>query len=157
MLTNTAPATQDHSQISATTVAIDDAERRCKAALRDLTALLDTGQIGAMEAAELEREALERFTAHARELELHGAQIVGAAQWERYEQRAARQRAAQIADRRRSPRLRGLSARARELRERQMCVVASARVPDDVPRWLRPQDDEETLALRGDLAAAGLL
>ena len=54
-------------------------------------------------------------------------------------------------------RSRALSAPARALRERQMCVVATARVSSDVLRGLWIDEDEETLATRGELAAAGLL
>jgi hypothetical protein len=38
-----------------------------------------------------------------------------------------------------------------------MCVVATGRVSSDVLRGLWLDDDEETLATRGELAAAGLL
>jgi hypothetical protein len=158
MFTNATPVdTQQPTQITATTVAIDDAERRCHAALRDIARLADAGQISPVEAADLEAETLARFTQHAHDLELHGAEAVDALAWARYEARAARQRAATVADRRRNPRLRGLSARARALRERQMCVVASARVTNDLLRWLSLDDDEETLCTRRELAAAGLL
>jgi hypothetical protein len=158
MLTNTAPDhTQDPTQITAPTIAINDAERRCRAALRDLTGLVEAGQISVQEAAALETETLARFTTRARELESRGAQIVAPALWANYEDRAARRCAAAVADRRRSPRLRGVSKSVRALRERQMCVVASARVPNDMLRWLRLDDDEESLAMRGELAAAGLL
>lgn len=158
MLTNTASADAEAcTEITATTIAIEDAERGRHAALRDIARLAEVGQISPVEAADLETETLARFIAHARELDLRGEQIVDPLVWADYEDRAARQRAAAVADRRRSPRLRGLSARARALRERQMCVVASARVTTDVLRWLRLDDDEETLATRRELAAAGLL
>ncbi|MCA1701575.1 MAG: hypothetical protein LC790_22865 [Actinobacteria bacterium] len=90
-------------------------------------------------------------------MEARGEQIVDPRVWAGYEARAARRRAAAVADRRRSPRLRGLSPRVRALRERQMCVVASARVTQDVLRGLQVDDDEESVALRDELAAAGLL
>jgi hypothetical protein len=158
MLTNTAPAhAQDPTELTATTVAIEAAERRSHAALRDLARLLDVGQISIQEATELERETLARFTADARELELRGDQIVDPGRWAQYQQCAAERRADAAVERRRSPRLRGLGRRARELRERQMCVVASARVSSDVLAWLSFDDDAETLAMRGELAAAGLL
>ena len=158
MLTNTASDhTQGPTQITASTIAIDEAERCCRAALRDLTRLLDAGEISNQEAAALQTDTLARFTSRAHELELRGAQIVAPAQWADYEERAAQRRAAAVADRRRSPRLRGVSKSVRALRERQMCVVASAHVPNDVLRWLRLDDDDETFALRGELAAAGLL
>ena len=150
MLTNTTPVdTQQPTQITATTVAIDDAERRCDAALRDIARLAEAGQVSPVEAADLEAEAVTRFTQHACDLELYGAEVVGPLAWARYEDRAARQRAAAVADRRRNPRLRGLSARDRALRERQMCVVASARVTSDLLRWLSLDDDEETLFIGG--------
>lgn len=158
LTTNTTPADSPQpTQITATTVAIDDAERRCHAALRDVARLADAGQVSPVEAADLEAEAVTRFTQHARDIELHGAEVVGPLAWARYEDRAARQRAAAVADRRRNPRLRGLSARARALRERQMCVVASARVTNDLLRWLSLEEDEETLCTRRELVAAGLL
>ena len=159
MLTNTATIDlPDHSgEITATTIAIDAAERRHQAALRDITRLAETEQISADEAAELEAETIARFVAHAHELELRGEEIVDRALWADYEARAARQRAVAMAERRRHPRLRGLSPRARAQRERQMCVVASGRVDTEILRWLRLEDDDESLAAREDLAAAGLL
>jgi len=80
MLTNTATIDlPDHSgEITATTIAIDDAERRHQAALRDITRLADSDQISADEAAGLEAETIARFVAHAHELELRGAEIVDA-------------------------------------------------------------------------------
>ena len=157
MLTSTHTHTQDPAEISATTIAIDAAERRWRAALRDVARLSATGEVGPVEAAELESELAARYTALARELELRGADITGPLRWERYEARAAERRAAAAADRRRSPRLRGLSPHVRARREREMCVVASARVSADLLRRLASEDDEETLATRHDLAAAGLL
>ena len=158
MLTNTATtATQDHSEITATTIAIEAAEARCRAALRDIAELARSLQISAAEAADLEADTIARLITHARALELRGEQIVDPRVWADYEAHAARRRAAAVADRRRSPRLRGLSPRVRALRERQMCVVASARVTRDVLRGLQVDDDEESLALRDELAAAGLL
>lgn len=159
MLTNTATAanTQDRPEITATTIAIEAAEARCRAALRDLARLADGEQISTIEAADLEADAIARLIMHVRALESRGEQIVDPRVWAGYEARAARRRAAAVADRRRSPRLRGLSPRVRALRERQMCVVASARVTQDVLRGLQVDDDEESLALRDELAAAGLL
>jgi hypothetical protein len=158
MLTNSAPAeTHEHTEISATTIAIEAAERRSRAALRDVARLAAAGEIGVAEAAELEADTLARLMTHIRELELRGAEVVDPALWARYEARAATHRAAAVADGRRSPRLRGLTPRARALRERQMCVVASARVIDDVRQALEVDDDEESLATRLELAAAGLL
>ena len=110
-----------------------------------------------LEAAELEAETLARLTAHCRELELRGEEIVDPRLWAGYEARAAKQRAAAVADRRRSPRLRGLTPRVRAQRERQMCVVATAHVTNDVLRGLQIDDDEESLVMRRELAAAGLL
>jgi len=159
MLTNTAIAnTHDEGcEITATTIAIDAAERRHQAALRDIARLADSDQISAGEAAGLEAETIARFVAHAHELELRGEEIVDPVLWADYEARAARQRAAAMAERRRHPRLRGLSPRARALRERQMCVVASGRVDTETLRWLGLDDDDESLAAREELAAAGLL
>lgn len=158
MLTNTATAaTQDRPEITATTIAIEAAEARCRAALRDLARLADGEQISTIEAADLEADTIARLIMHVRALESHGEQIVDPRVWAGYEARAVRRRAAAVADRRRSPRLRGLSPRVRALRERQMCVVASARVTQDVLRGLQVDDDEESLALRDELAAAGLL
>ena len=158
MLTNTAPApSHDDGQITAMTIAIEDAERRCAAALRDLARLLDGGTIDLSQAAELEAEALARFTGSVRELELHGVEILDPSHRERLERRAARRLAAQLAERRCHPRLRGLGARERALRERQMCVVFGGRVEHDLLRRLDVDDDEEALATRAELAAAGLL
>ena len=159
MLTNTAIAnTQDQAgEVTATTIAIDAAERQHHAALQDIARLVETVQISADEAAGLEAETIARFVAHAHELELRGAEIVDTALWAGYEACAARQRASAMAERRRHPRLRGLSSRARALRERQMCVVASARVDAEILRWLRLDEDDEALEARRELAAAGLL
>ena len=158
MLTNTAtPDPQDHAEVTATTIAIEVAERRARAALRDVGRLAAAGEISALEAAGLETETLARLTAHCRELELRGEEIVDPRLWAGYEARAARQRAAAVADRRRSPRLRGLTPRVRAQRERQMCVVATAHVTNDVLRGLQLDEDEESLAMRHELAAAGLL
>ena len=159
MLTNTVIAdTYDQAgEVTATSIAIDTAERQHHAALRDIARLVETAQISADEAAALEAETIARFAAHAHELELRGAEIVEPAVWADYEARAARQRAVALAERRRHPRLRGLSPRARALRERQMCVVASVRVDTEIVRWLRLDDDDESLATREELAAAGLL
>ena len=159
MLTNTAIAdTQDQTGgITAASIAIDAAERQHHVALHDISQLVETAHISAVEGAGLESETIARFVAHAHELELRGEEIVDAAVWADYEARAARQRAVAMAERRRHPRLRGLSPRARALRERQMCVVASARVDTEILRWLRLDDDDESLATREELAAAGLL
>jgi hypothetical protein len=157
MLTNTAAASPQDAEITAITIAIDEAERNCRAALRDIARLSDRGEISHSEAAELEADALARLTAHGRDLELHGKQAIAPLQWAAYEERAARQRAAVLADRRRSPRLRGLSPRVRALRERQMCVVATAHVTREILGGLALDDDEESLLMRGQLAAAGLL
>jgi len=158
MLTNTAnPDLQDHAEVTATTIAIDVAERRARAALRDISRLVDAGEISAVQAADLEADTLARLTTHCRELEWRGEEIVDPRLWAGYEARAERHRAAAVADRRRSPRLRGLTPRVREQRERQMCVVATAHVTGDVMRGLLIDDDEESLAMRRDLAAAGLL
>lgn len=158
MLTNTAtPDLQDHGEITATTIAIEVAERRARAALREIVQLAHTDEISHGEAAELEAETLARLTAHCRELELRGEEIVDPRLWAGYEARAARHRTAAVADRRRSPRLRGLTPRVRAQRERQMCVVATAHVSNDVLRGLQLDEDEESLAMRHELAAAGLL
>ena len=147
MLTNTAIAdTQDQiDEITSTAIAIDAAERQHHAALQDIARLVETAQISVDEAAGLEAETIARFVAQAHELELRGAEIVDAAVWADYEASAARQRAVAIAERRRHPRLRGLSPRARALRERQMCVVASGRVDAEILRWLRLDEDDEAL------------
>lgn len=159
MLTNTAIAdTYDQTgEVTANTIAIDAAERQHHAALHDIAWLVETAQISADEAAALEAETIARFVAHAHGLELCGEEIVDSALWADYEARAARQRAVALAERRRHPRLRGLSPRARALRERQMCVVVSARVDTEILRWLHLDDDDESLATREELAAAGLL
>ena len=158
MLTNTAPAhTAARHEITAATIAIEDVERRWRAALRDVARLAAAEKIADSEAAELEAGLAARFTARARALELHGADITTPAQWARYEARAARRRAEAAGERRRSPRLRCLGPSARRRREREMCVVASARVSADILRGLSCDDDDETLALRRELAAAGLL
>ena len=158
MLTNTAaPDLQDQGEITATTIAIEAAERCARAALREIAHLAHTGEISHAEAAELEAETLARLTADCRELELRGEEIVNPRLWAGYEARAAKHRAAAVADRRRSPRLRGLTPRVRAQRERQMCVVATAHVTGDVLRGLQIDDDEESLVMRRELAAAGLL
>ena len=159
MLTNTATAdTQDQTGgITATSIAIDAAERRHQIALRDIARLAQGGEIGAEDASDLEAETIARFVSDARELQLRGEEIVEPILWAGYEASAARQRASALAERRRHPRLRGLSPRARALRERQMCVVASVRVDTEILRWLRLDDDDESLATREELAAAGLL
>ena len=159
MLTNTAIAhTQEQSgEITATSIAIEAAERGHQAALRDIARLAQRGEIGAEDATDLEAETIARFVSDARELELHGEEIVEPTLWAGYEASAARQRASALAERRRHPRLRGLSPRARVLRERQMCVVASARVDAEILRWLRLDEDDEALEARRELAAAGLL
>jgi len=159
MLTNTAIADthEQPGEVTATTIAIDAAERQHHAALQDIARLVETALISAGEGAGLESETIARFVAHAHELELRGEEIVDAAVWADYEARAARQRAVAMAERRRHPRLRGLSPRARALRERQMCVVTSARVDAEILRWLRLDEDDEALEARRELAAAGLL
>jgi len=159
MLTNTtAPARiADPDEVTATTIAIEDAERRWRAALRDIARLADAGEIDADEALSLQAESAARYTALARELELRGEDIATPERWARYEACAARRRAAMTLERRRSPRLRGPGPRARALRERQMRVVASARVGIDVLRGLVSDEDDERLAVRRELAAAGLL
>lgn len=158
MLTNTAPApSHNDGQITALMIAIEDAHRCCAAALRDLARLLDGGTIDLSQAAELEAEALARFTGSVRELELHGVEILDPSHRERLERCAARRLAAQLAERRHHPRLRGIGPRERALRERQMCVVLGARVEHDLLRRLDVDDHEEALATRLELAAAGLL
>lgn len=159
MLTNTALAEpqDDTGTVTATTIAVEAAEQRRHAAIREIDRLVDSGRISAAEASDLETDVNARLISHVRDLELHGEEAVDPELWAGYEEVAARRRAAVLADRRRSPRLRGLSARTRAVRERQMCVVASARVSTDLLRLLRPDDDEETFAMRGELAAAGLL
>ncbi len=158
MLTNTATADpQDRIEITATTIAIEAAEARCRAALRDIARLAEGEQISPIEAADLEADTIARLITHVRALESRGEQIVDPRVWAGYEARAARRRAAAVADRRRSPRLRGLSPRVRALRERQMCVVATAHVSNDVLRGLRLDEDQESLEMRHELAAAGLL
>jgi hypothetical protein len=158
MLTNTAPAhTEDLAGTSAATIAIEDAERRWHSALQDIAGLLSAGELDELEAAELEADLATRCTTRVRDLELHGEDATDPLLWARWEARAARRRAAADAERRRSPRLRGLGPRARALRERQMRVVATARVENEILRWLSADDDEDTRAARRDLAAAGLL
>ncbi|HEX4344687.1 MAG TPA: hypothetical protein VHZ31_03905 [Solirubrobacteraceae bacterium] len=155
MLTNTAAPTPQPTHPTATTIAIEDAERRCDAALRDIARLASSGQISPSEAAGLEAESVERLVTRIRDLEAHGDRVVDAREWAAYEARAARRRSTVTADRRPGSESRERSARA--LRERQMCVVQSARVSSEVLRGLWVDDDEETLATRGALAAAGLL
>jgi len=80
MLTNTAIAnTHDQAgEVTATTIAIDAAERQHHAALQDIARLVETAQISADEGAGLEAETNARFVAPAHELELRGAEIVDA-------------------------------------------------------------------------------
>lgn len=155
MLTNTAPADpQDPAAtITATTVAIEAGERSLQAALNDIARLAANGTLSPAEVADLEADTTTRFTSLLRELEQRGPEIVDPRLWAEYEARASRRRD----DRRRGPGLRGVSARTRALRERQMCVVATARVTRDVLGGLGRDDDEEEVAVRGELAAAGLL
>jgi hypothetical protein len=47
-------------------LAIDAAERRCRAALRDLARLIRSGEISLQDAADLERDALARLTGYIR-------------------------------------------------------------------------------------------
>ena len=158
MLTNPATADlHDHAEVTAVTIAIEVTERRARAALRDIGRLAAAGVISTLEAAELEAETLARLTRECRELELRGEEIVGPRRWAGYEACAARRHADAVADRRRSPRLRGLTPLARAQRERQMCVVATGRITHDVLRALQIDEDEESLAMRHELAAAGLL
>lgn len=159
MFTNTASADTPvrPRAVTATTIAVDAAERDRDAAGGEIDWLLDTGAINAAEAADLEAETNARYITRVRELELRGEEIVDPRLWAEYEALAARQRTAAVVDRRRSPRLPGVSAQARARRERQMCVVASARVSTDVLGWLRLDEDDEALAMRDELAAAGLL
>ena len=157
MLTNTeAPAAQP-PQTAATTIAIEDAELRCRAALRDIGRLIRTGQVSAIEAADLETETIARFIAQTRELETRGAEDVAPPPTADRVACAEAQRPTAPSGRPRGKRSRALSAPARALRERQMCVVATGRVSSDVLRGLWLDDDDETLATRGELAAAGLL
>ena len=159
MLTNTAIAeTQDPTQITAVMVAIEDAERRHRRALADIAQLLRDGAISAAEAAELEADTLSRFVGEAHDVERHGAELYEPAAWARYERRARQRTDAIAADRLRSPRLRGLTTPVRARREREMCVVASARV-SDLCDWQRllADEDPDALSARHDLAAAGLL
>ena len=158
MLTNTAPAhTEDLTAPSARTVAIEDAERRWHSALQDIAGLLSDGELDEIEAAELEADVAARCTTRVRDLELRGEDSTDPLLWARWEARAARRRTTAAAERQRSPRLRGLGPRARALRERQMRVVATARVESEVLRRLSADDDEDACAARRDLAAAGLL
>lgn len=157
MLTSTAAPTTQPTHPTATTIAIEDAERRCNAALRDIARLARSGEISWLEAADLEAETVARLIARIRDLEAHGDRVVDAGECAAYEARAARRCATITADRRRGSQSRASSARARALRERQMCVVQSARVSSEVLRDMWVDDDEETLAARGALAAAGLL
>ena len=158
MLTNTAAATSHNSDaVTPTLLAIQDAERRHRAALQDITALLDSGQISALEACDLEAETLSRFAHEGHQLETRGAELCDPDTWSRYTQLAAEQTDQAAAERLRSPLLRGLSARARATCERQMAVVRSARVDTHVLRFLLADDDPDAIAARGDLAAAGLL
>ena len=157
MLTNTeAPAAQS-PQANATTIAIEDAELRCRAALRDIGRLIRTGQVSAIEAADLETETIARFIAHTRELETRGTEDAAAPATADREACAEAQHSTAPSGRSRGKRSRALSGPARALRERQMCVVATGRVSSDVLRELWLDEDDETLATRGELAAAGLL
>jgi hypothetical protein len=54
MLTNTEATAAQSPQTTATTIAIEDAERRCRATLRDIGRLTRTGAVSAIEAADLE-------------------------------------------------------------------------------------------------------
>jgi hypothetical protein len=159
MLTNTAPAdpSQGATEVTATTIAIEDAEQRFHAALRDIEQLAADEQISASEVAALEAQTIARFTAEARDLEHHGRAACDPADWARYEDRARQRDAAPACERRRAARQRGLSTRARALRERQMGVVVSARVNADLLRLVLGDDDEDRMTARLDLAAAGLL
>ena len=157
MLTNTEATAAQLPQTAATTTALEDAERRCRAALRDIGRLIRNGEVGALEAADLEGETIARFIAQTRELETQGAKAVAPCPTADRAGRPVAQRAAASSGRPGGERSRGLSAPARALRERQMCVVVTARVSSDVLRGLWIDADEETLATRGELAAAGLL
>jgi hypothetical protein len=157
MLTNTAATTTQSTQTTAATIAIDDAEYRCRVALRDIARLADAGQISRLEAADLETETVARLTAQIRQLETYGEAIAEPVVRPDNARRTQSQHPAAESDRPRTHHPRSLSARARALRERQMCVVASARVSIDVLRGLWLDDDEETLATRRELASAGLL
>jgi predicted S18 family serine protease len=157
MLTNTAATTAQPTQTTATTIAIDDAEYRCRAALREIARLADAGQISGLEAADLETEMVAKLTVQTRELETYGDAIADAVVRSDNARRTEGPHRAAESDRPRSQHPGSLSARARALRERQMCVVASARVSIDVLRGLWLDDDEETLATRRELASAGLL
>jgi hypothetical protein len=157
MLTNTTrDVPQDPTQIAAASLVIDDAERHCEAALGDLARLVARRAISAPEAAALESEALARFTLEARELELRAAEMLDPRCWAAYEERAKQLLSARCAEHAGASREARVSARTRARRERQMCVVASARVSAEIRAWLCDEDDE-TLAARRDLAAAGLL
>ena len=158
MLTNTDATAKRPTQATATTIAIDETERRCRAALRDIARLTRTGKVSGIEAADLESETIARFIAKTRELETRSEEDSDPAA--RSADRTAcidGQRPAASSDRPRGHETRGLSARARALRERQMRAVASARVSSEVLRGLWLDEDDETLATRGELAAAGLL
>jgi hypothetical protein len=157
MLTNTDVTAAQPSQTAATTIAIEDAERSCRAALRDIGRLIRAGEVSAIDAADLETETVARFIAQARELETRGTEAVAPPPTADRVACAEAQRQTARSGRSRGKRPRGLSAPARALRERQMCVVATGRVSSDVLRGLWLDDDEETLATRGELAAAGLL
>jgi hypothetical protein len=157
MLTNTEATAAQPPQTAATKMAIEDAERRCRAALRDIGRLIRNGDVSAVEAADLEGETIGRFIAQTRELETHGAEAVAPGSTADCAGRAALPRPTASSGRPRRERSRALSAPARALRERQMRVVATARVSSDVLRGLWIDEDEETLAMRAELAAAGLL
>ena len=153
------PPASSHAdgQTTAMTIAIEDAERRCAAALHDLARLLEGGTIDLSQAAELEAKALARFTGSVRELELHGVESLDPSP-----PRApgvARRAVARGAARRAPPS--PAPARHRPAR------AGAARTPD-VRRARRPRRARspappgrrrrrEALATRDELAAAGLL
>lgn len=158
MLTNTYPTDgHDPVAITAATIAIEDAERRHRVALRQIARLLTNDTIDALQAAELETDTLARFVREARELERHGPQHCGPQLWARYERRARDGDAQATVERSRSPLPRGLTRRTRVLRERQMAVVASAHVDASLRPLTFGDEDPETIGVRHDLAAAGLL
>lgn len=157
MLTNTTTDMQDMPAIAAATIAIDEAERRHEAGLREIAQLLNAGAIEAGEAAALEAETRARFVGEAHELERQGVQHCAPARSAAYERHAADPEAQATVERLRSPLLHGLTKRTRVLRERQMAVVASARVDASPWRLVIGDEDTETLGVRHDLAAAGLL
>lgn len=155
MLTNTDTAL--NAELAATTIAIEAAERRHLAALRDIARLRRTGQISVEEAAALERETLGRFTAEARELDLGGQHVVDAPLRTHYAPHAVAEIAGAAAGHTRHLPSGSLSPRALALRARQTRVVVDAHVDTEILRWLGLDDDDETLATRSELAGAGLL